>query len=314
MTLNCPTIQLNTCNEMYLDFLEAFNKQDKKNFAKTVELIKIYWAYKTPFDYIEWSDLFRITQPAFELVNKIRTEWQAKGEPEPETVSKELKAALLVTETLWNFVPPICVHENIIPALMQTDVKPMEDPEYALPYFLFLLPKNFKSICNLPNSKYYNLNFQAAFVACLPDYIGVAYLSKTTVCYGSYEWSSPFTLEDENCQEEDLILEKFMKNLILTLTYESKYVTDESIKASTKGKGFNSKATAKPFQVRWLGKNYTQIKQRTVYKDNKDSTENKRFVRPHWRRGHWHTVCCGAKHKQRKQQWYKPVFVNVGSD
>jgi len=251
---------------MHLDYLEGFTGQDKDAFGKTMELVRNYWSYKTPPNYIEWSDLFIVTQPAFELANKLRKEY---------STTKDIEKL------------------------------------YALPYFLFLLPKNFKSICNLPEQAGFDLNFKAAFVACLPDQILVAYLSKTTACYGSYQWSDPFGKDDVECKTEDFILEKFMKNLILTLTYESKYVTEESIKPSTKGKGFNSNATTKPFQVRWLGKNYTQIKHSVANKQDQDLINGKRIVRAHWRRGHWHTVCCGPKHKQRKQQWFKPVFVNA---
>lgn len=309
MTLNCLSTSFNSINEMHLDYLEGFTGQDKDTFAKTMELVRTYWSYKTPFNYIEWSDIFKITKPAFELANKLRKEYSTTKDI--EKFDDQRKSACIVAETLWNFVPPICIHENIIPALMQTDVKPMEDPEYALPYFLFLLPKNFKSICNLPEQAGFDLNFKAAFVACLPDQILVAYLSKTTACYGSYQWSDPFNKDDVECKTEDFILEKFMKNLILTLTYESKYVTEESMKPFTKGKGFNSKDTAKPFQVRWLGKNYNQVKRVVADKQDQDLINGKRIVRSHWRRGHWHTVCCGPKHKQRKQQWFKPVFVNA---
>lgn len=297
---------------MHLDFLEGLKSQDGKTLMKDLSLITAYLSHKTPFGYINWVDIFKRTQPAFEIANKFREHYEKVGPP--KAVPQDINAALLVAETLWNFVPPICIHENIIPALMQTDVKPIESPEYALPYFIFLLPKNFKSICGLPDYETRDLNFQAVFVACLPNYIGATFLSKDGICHGSYEWLDPFDLKNDICKEEDIILEKFIKNVILTFTYESKYVTDENVKPSTKGKGFNSSNATKPFQVRWLGKNYKQVRQRARNITDKDLTENKRFMRPHWRRGHWHTVCCGPKHKQRKQQWYKPVFIHVTSD
>ena len=36
---------------------------------------------------------------------------------------------------------------------------------------------------------------------------------------------------------------------------------------------------------------------------------NTRKVKPHWRRGHWHTVLKGKNRKERKMRWYQPVFV-----
>ena len=310
MTLNCPFPY--SFNSMFPEFLKLFSWQDKEHFTKTMDLIKDYWSYKTPTGYVKWSDLLTRTKPAIEIWEEsIKTALKNRA-GNIEVGKKEKDSALLIAEAFRHFTPPICVHENIIPALLQTDVKPIDPPEYAFPFFIFLLPKNFKTLCGLPEYESHDLNFQAIFVAQLPpDCIGVAYLSKTTACYGVYEWSNPFSKEDEDTQEQDLILEKFAKNLILTLTYESKYSTEESIKPDTRAKGFGSNATSKSFQVRWLGKNYTQRKQVIGYGDNKELIESNRVVRPHWRRGHWHTVCCGAKRKQRKQQWFKPVFVNA---
>jgi hypothetical protein len=34
--------------------------------------------------------------------------------------------------------------------------------------------------------------------------------------------------------------------------------------------------------------------------------------RPHWRRGHWHTVLHGEKRQSRRMQWFHPVYVGLG--
>jgi hypothetical protein len=309
MTLNC--LSPYSFNTMFPEFLKLFSYQDKETFAKTTELIKDYWSYKTPSGYIKWSHLFLNTQAAIEVTADLIDNAIKTGSFKSPDKVKD--SALLVGEAFRHLTPPVCIHENIIPALLQTDVKPMDPPEYALPFFIFLLPKNFKTLCGLPDDKNYDLNFEAVFVGQIPpNSLGVTYVSKTTAFYGVYEWSDPFNKVDDNAKEEDFILERFIKNLVLTFSYEPKYYTEESIKEATKGKGFSSKSTPKSFQVRWLGKDYTQARERILYKSNKESTEDSRAVRPHWRRGHWHTVCCGAKRKQRKQQWFKPVFVNAG--
>ena len=306
---------------MFPEFLKLFNPKDKEDFTKTMDLIKDYWSYKTPLDYVKWSHLLTRLKPAIESWEEtvkrafenqtIRVEPAFKSIYVGESV-KEEDAGLLIGETFRHFTPPICVHANIIPAFLQTDLKPMDPPEYALPLFLFLLPKNFKTLCDLPEHKFYDLDFQAVFIGPFPtgNCMGVAYVSKTTVCYGVYDWKDPFNNQDKNADERDFVLEKFAKNLILTFSYESKYLTEESVKSTTRAKGFGAEDVLKSFQVRWLGKNYTQQKQRIIYSDNKDICEDNRSVRSHWRRGHWHTVCCGAKRKQRRQQWFKPVFVN----
>jgi hypothetical protein len=33
--------------------------------------------------------------------------------------------------------------------------------------------------------------------------------------------------------------------------------------------------------------------------------------RPHWRRGHWHTVLHGEKRQSRRMQWFQPVYVGL---
>ena len=56
--------------------------------------------------------------------------------------------------------------------------------------------------------------------------------------------------------------------------------------------------------IRWLGKTYRQ---------NRSTTEAEptgKSYRPHWRRGHWHTVLHGAKRALRKLQWFQPAYVN----
>lgn len=35
--------------------------------------------------------------------------------------------------------------------------------------------------------------------------------------------------------------------------------------------------------------------------------------RPHWRRGHWHTVLHGEKRQRRRMQWFQPVSVGLSS-
>jgi len=266
-----------------------------------------YQKYKSPSGYPNWLKILDKVDIAHNVIHEVQKEIGSFGLT--RELSQEENAALVVTGAIASLSPPICVHENIIEALANTDVKPMETPEYALPFFVFLLPKDFKPAIKLPDYQGFDLNFYAAFVACLPDCVKVTYISETTICYGSYQWTELIT-EEDGAKNEDYILEKFMKNLILMYMYEPKYLTEETIKLPTKSKGFGSSEKDKPFQMRWLGKNYKQVRQTVVCKNNTVDPDNKRSIRAHWRRGHWHTVCHGPKHKQRRQQWFKPVFVN----
>ena len=62
--------------------------------------------------------------------------------------------------------------------------------------------------------------------------------------------------------------------------------------------------------VTWLGSNYLR---RIVYlnkKDNELIEEGKRrSPRPHWRKGHWHTVLQAPGRKQKRLKWFRPCYV-----
>ena len=116
---------------------------------------------------------------------------------------------------------------------------------------------------------------------------------------------------------EDQIVQDHFKtvvNLILLMNQQPDIITEEYIpsKIITLQKKYKVQSDIKPRAICWVGKDFTTRVVKLKPKQNEDMlvvTGNKRKVRPHWRRGHWHTVLQGVKRKQRKMRWYQPVFV-----
>ena len=116
--------------------------------------------------------------------------------------------------------------------------------------------------------------------------------------------------------DDELIKEHFKTviNLILLMNQQPDIITEEYIpsKIVPLQKKYKVQSDIKPRAICWVGKDFTTRVVKLKPKQDEDMlivTGNKRKLRPHWRRGHWHTVLKGAKRKERKMRWYQPVFV-----
>jgi hypothetical protein len=291
--------------------------------SKQLKKIKESLPYNcsTPKNYIKWVTLLmrlrrgiNYGSKLLNLLGKNIITQEHKGKFKEEEYS-----AATVALPLSYRVPPICVHENILESLVQTNVKGMETPAPSLPAYIFLLPLNandfFKSFKNISSTQ---INIDAIFVHAPEnsDWFPVVFTTKERIYFRYYFWSKAGDFNNliNPCFETELLLERLVKNLILIYTYETKQITEEHVKVTTKGKSFTKDKEVddenKPSLIRWLGKTFVRQQTKYINATNK-SKESNRTVASHWRRGHWHTVCYGLKRKQRKQQWFKPVLVNT---
>ena len=280
----------------------------------------------TPKNYVKWAVLVTRIKKGIEygstILDRIRKDI-IKREDVDKFTEKEYGAIAVALPILFK-VPPICVHENILDSLLQTAVKEMNIPKRSLPGYIFLLPlkankffENFK----LKNDIQLNINSIFVDVSGIEncDWFHAALLTKDKIYYRYYLWGKvgDYSHFLNPCIETEVLLERLIKNLILIYTYETKQITEEQVKVTTPGKGFTkdkegvNKDMASP--IRWLGKTFVRQQTKYLYAAN-NSEDNSRTVASHWRRGHWHTVCCGPKHKQRKQQWFKPVLINTNTN
>ena len=116
--------------------------------------------------------------------------------------------------------------------------------------------------------------------------------------------------------KEEIIKDHFrtIVNLILLMNQQPEIITEEYIpsKIETLQKKYKVQSNIKPRAICWVGKDFTTRVIKLKPKQDDDMltvSGDKRKLRPHWRRGHWHTVLKGAKRKERKMRWYQPVFV-----
>ena len=116
--------------------------------------------------------------------------------------------------------------------------------------------------------------------------------------------------------DDEIVKDHFrtVVNLILLMNQQPDIITEEYIpsKIVTLQKKYKVQSEIKPRAICWVGKDFTTRVVKLKPKQDEDMlvvAGNKRKLRPHWRRGHWHTVLKGAKRKERKMRWYQPVFV-----
>jgi len=99
---------------------------------------------------------------------------------------------------------------------------------------------------------------------------------------------------------------KLVKHLILLYNNKRELFTEEKV-VPVRGTGFGKASKqSDPEPTRFIGK-FFENKVRYVGRSRGDKGGAKK--RPHWRRGHWHRVCHGKGRKERKYQWFQPVYV-----
>ena len=279
--------------------------------------------FATPKNYIKWKEL--IKNCSLDIVNTVsRCKLKQKNPGLNFNFETPQGLSLLITDCIGKSIPPICIHENVIESLINTEIKSMNKPQCAFDTFIFLFPLTYKTfnpwnaINDTTNLVGFDKKFFVAFVRLTEDIIDCVFKSSNGVATGIYEWSNIFTLEDASSTNNlleinnTIMYERLIKNAILIYTYDSKYVTEEMIKVSA-SKGFGSVVTEdKPLPVRWLGKIFKEQRIKyTIANQSEINNLNKRAIRSHWRKGHWHTICTGTKRKERQVRWFKPTFVNA---
>jgi len=266
-------------------------------------------SFKTPKNYIEWKKLMSMCEQHIQTTITSYKDIKQKP-PEFNTMAG---MCLLITDCIGKSIPPVCISENFIEALLNTEVKPIDVPYCAFKNFIFLFPLKYKFFSTDNTS-----NFVFAFVRVTEDIINCVLRSDNMITGGTYQWSDPFNNQDLNFNiskevlKENILFERLIKNAILAYTYEPKYVLEEKIVVSA-GKGFGEKTEEKEdasLPIRWLGKTFKAQQTKYVCIDSGNKISN-RTVKSHWRKGHWHTVCSGVKRKKRNLRWFKPVFVNA---
>lgn len=248
--------------------------------------------------------------------------------------------------------PAIYVENNLAEAILHTDVSAMERPNKVLPAFFICLPRRLLyddeglEICSLlvvenasflvagstlsgmPKEKADKLWNHAKETDQLGDLRIFAVNEFGAVITAPTSWGTstmvdttnipdinyPDLKDDQQKQHEFVLtlskIRRVVKNVILIYNYQKNLVSKVSVNVGT---GFYKKRvdkTRSPLPTTLLGQNFL-IQHTRTDSTNKDTKTHKR---PHWRKGHWHTVLTGAGRKERRLRWFQPVYVNPTLD
>jgi len=287
------------------DLSEAFAEKRIKEKTEIKEVVleakpkitrgQFLYKYKSPQNFYSWQDLAR------EHINcKYRSQQYIYDSP-----------AYYLKDDLCNSL----IHTNI------DNLELTESPNIVNPSFFLLNSNKVNEIkysfieCHKWNDK------EAKDILINPKMKFDVYVNfviePDKIHYYAFNWNNLNMVKFIQLPVADeLIKEHFQTvvNLILLMNQQPDIITEEYIpsKIVPLQKKYKVQSDIKPRAICWVGKDFTTRVVKLKPKQDEDMlivSGNKRKLRPHWRRGHWHTVLKGAKRKERKMRWYQPVFV-----
>ena len=265
-----------------------------------------------------------------------------------EGTAPVIQAAIAVNVAASLDSPAIYLDPNLAEAVLQTDVSAVDTPELVLPSFFVCLPKNLlyddidveiNSLLVTVNSTYVqkgtdltNLSSKEKIAHVRktlnlndPNTLRVAAItSKNMVITLNQNWqesTASYTLDNRYTAKKcdvtkfnnmAISIMRIVKNIILIYNYQKDLI--HTVKVSTSVKGFAPKKhtiSRSSLPITLLGKNFLGRKE--TYAAAPPAQIGTK-VRPHWRKGHWHTVLTGAGRRERKFRWFQPVYVNSALD
>ena len=288
------------------DISSAFAERRKKEETKLKEVVieskpkitrgQFLYKYKSPQNFYSWQDLAR------------------------EHINCKHRSKQYIYDS-----PAYYLKDDLCNSLINTNIDKLElteKPNIINPSF-FLLHSN-----KINNIKYSFIEFNKWGVNDSKDmkmdqqYIFDVYVNfviePNKIHYYAFNWKNlKISRLIEFKEVEDHIIKDHFKtvvNLILLMNQQPDIVTEEYIpsKIVPLQKKYKVQSDIKPRAICWVGKDFTTRVVKLKPKQDEDFlvvSGSKRKLRPHWRRGHWHTVLKGAKRKERKMRWYQPVFV-----
>jgi hypothetical protein len=124
--------------------------------------------------------------------------------------------------------------------------------------------------------------------------------------------------DEQAVQSTNQRMEALAINALLVQLYQPELITTGPAAKVRSGKGFGAAddraGGVSPQGPVWIGKDFRLDRSpRAATPDSLASNGGSGTSRrPHWRRGHWHTVLHGEKRQNRRMQWFQPVYVGLG--
>jgi hypothetical protein len=127
----------------------------------------------------------------------------------------------------------------------------------------------------------------------------------------AYEWDEQAVLST-NQRMEGLAI-----NALLVQLYQPELLSTGPAAKVPSGKGFSGggdpDGAVSPQGPVWIGKDFRLDRTPRAATPGAPTSSggSNTSRRPHWRRGHWHTVLHGEKRQSRRMQWFQPVYVGL---
>ena len=289
-------------------------EQIEEKVIKKVEKAKItrgqfLYKYKSPQNFYSWQDLAR----------------------------EHINCSFRNQQYIYNS-PAYYLKDDLCNSLINTNIdnlKLSERPNIVNPSFFLLNSNNINRIkysfieCHKWSLKGSKLDEEPESFSQIHDVYVNFVIDPNKILYFAFSWKDlkmpkfsemnklrkdPYSEEEIRCFEDQF---HTVVNLLLLMNQQPDIITEEYIpsKVIDIQKKYKVQSPIKPSAICWVGKDFTRRVIKLKPKINEEDfviSGNTRKIRPHWRRGHWHTVLKGKNRKERKMRWYQPVFV-VGS-
>ena len=298
------------------DLSAAFAERRKKEqieekVIKKVEKTKItrgqfLYKYKSPQNFYSWQDLAR----------------------------EHINCSYRNQQYIYNS-PAYYLKDDLCNSLINTNIdnlKLSERPNIVNPSFFLLNSNNINRIkysfieCHKWSLKGSKLGEEPESFSQIHDVYVNFVIDPDKILYFAFSWKDlkmpkfsemnkvrkdPYSEEEIRCFEDQF---HTVVNLLLLMNQQPDIITEEYIpsKVIDIQKKYKVQSPIKPSAICWVGKDFTRRVIKLKPKMNEEDfviSGNTRKIRPHWRRGHWHTVLKGKNRKERKMRWYQPVFV-----
>lgn len=249
--------------------------------------------------------------------------------------------------------PAVYLSAALTESLLYTDVGAMQPPESVLPAFYICLPRNMlhddegveiTCLFVTENSTYlpfayawssadmreklqalstqvqngdidnlkiiaYNANND---VICITRSWTESTAPKEDTSPIEYSFSDELNFDDIEFRSMSAKVCRIVKNVVLIYNYKRELITTVNIHPPARGFSVKRELSRKKYlPTTILGKDFISPKHSYVAESCRHTDIT---MKPHWRKGHWHTVLHGPGKKERKLHWFQPVYVNAGLD
>lgn len=122
--------------------------------------------------------------------------------------------------------------------------------------------------------------------------------------------------DEQAVQSINQRMEGLAINALLVELYQPELLTTGPAAKVPSGKGFfagsaDDTGAVRPQGPVWIGKDFRLDRTPRAPAAGDPAGTSSAARRPHWRRGHWHTILHGEKRQRRRMQWFKPVYVGL---